>query len=76
MPQPFTATRYHSLVARAQTLPEELEITAVSLDDNMVMGVRHRDYPIYGVQFHPESILSPSGDVLISNFLVGAEALC
>ena len=71
LPRPFTATRYHSLVAREESLPEDLEVTARSLDDNEVMGVRHRKFPIEGVQFHPESILSPDGDKLIRNFLRG-----
>ncbi|MDD4138050.1 MAG: aminodeoxychorismate/anthranilate synthase component II [Methanoregula sp.] len=71
VPTPFTATRYHSLVARRETLPEELEVTATSTDDGYIMGVRHRSYPIEGVQFHPESILSAEGDRIISNFLNG-----
>jgi anthranilate synthase component 2 len=69
IPMPFTATRYHSLVAREDSLPGELEVSATSLDDNYVMGVRHTSYPIDGVQFHPESILSPEGDNIIRNFL-------
>ena len=68
---PFTATRYHSLIADRDSLPAELEVTATSLDDGCVMGVRHTRYPITGVQFHPESILSPDGDRLIRNFLYG-----
>lgn len=71
MPAPFTATRYHSLVARKNSLPEELQVTATSLDDQYVMGVRHSRYPIEGVQFHPESILSQEGDRIIRNFLAG-----
>jgi anthranilate synthase component 2 len=71
LPQPFTATRYHSLVARKDSLPDELQVSAMSLDDNYIMGVRHTCYPIEGVQFHPESILSPEGDQLIRNFLDG-----
>ena len=73
LPTPFTATRYHSLVAREESLPEELEVTARSHDDNEVMGVRHRKFPIEGVQFHPESILSPEGDKIIRNFLRGCK---
>jgi anthranilate synthase/aminodeoxychorismate synthase-like glutamine amidotransferase len=69
IPTPFTATRYHSLVAREASLPDELEVTATSMDDGYVMGVRHRVYPIEGVQFHPESILSAEGDRIIGNFL-------
>ena len=69
LPTPFTATRYHSLVAQRDTLPQELVVTAESLDDGFVMGVRHTQYPIEGVQFHPESILSHDGDALMKNFL-------
>ena len=72
LPTSFTATRYHSLVAQQGTLPSELEVVAESLDDGFVMGVRHRKYPIEGVQFHPESILSPDGDALMKNFLFGS----
>lgn len=71
---PFTATRYHSLIADRDSLPPELEVVATSLDDGCVMGVRHTRYPITGVQFHPESILSPDGDQLIRNFLDGRGA--
>lgn len=66
---PFTATRYHSLIVDEKTLPEELAVTAVSCDDGYVMGVRHRDYPIEGIQFHPESILTEQGLHLMENFL-------
>ncbi|MDA1369824.1 MAG: aminodeoxychorismate/anthranilate synthase component II [Proteobacteria bacterium] len=70
---PFTATRYHSLVIDAQTVPEALEVTAWTedVDGNReeIMGVRHREYPIEGVQFHPESILSEHGHQLLQNFL-------
>jgi anthranilate synthase/aminodeoxychorismate synthase-like glutamine amidotransferase len=68
MPLPFTATRYHSLIIERSTCPECLEITAET-DDLLIMGVRHREYPIYGLQFHPESILTENGKVLLSNFL-------
>jgi len=71
LPSPFTATRYHSLVAQRDTLPPELVVTAESIDDGFVMGVRHTKYPIEGVQFHPESILSHDGDALMKNFLFG-----
>jgi anthranilate synthase/aminodeoxychorismate synthase-like glutamine amidotransferase len=67
---PFPATRYHSLIADRSSLPEVLEITATSLDDNYIMGLRHRDYPMEGIQFHPESILCTEGPKLIRNFLV------
>lgn len=66
---PFSATRYHSLVAKEDTLPEELQVSARCPDDGYVMGVRHVRYPIEGVQFHPESILTRDGDGLIRNFL-------
>jgi len=69
IPSPFTATRYHSLVARTDSIPENLRITATSGDDGYVMGVQHARYPIAGVQFHPESILSGEGDHIIRNFL-------
>ena len=74
LPSPFTATRYHSLVADRSTLPPELVVTAESLDDGFVMGVRHTKYPVEGVQFHPESILSHDGDALMRNFLFGPRA--
>jgi len=68
---PFPATRYHSLIADPETLPPDLEVTAVSEDDGYIMGVQHRTYPICGVQFHPESIFTPSGTSLMKNFLHG-----
>lgn len=74
LPATFTATRYHSLVAREDSLPEDLQVSAISLDDRYVMGVRHTRYPIEGVQFHPESILSHEGNRIIRNFLNPAEA--
>jgi anthranilate synthase component 2 len=71
VPDPLVATRYHSLVADTATLPEALAITATSGDDGYVMGVRHMEYPIEGIQFHPESILTREGDALMRNFLSG-----
>jgi len=68
---PFTATRYHSLIVAEETIPAALAVTARSMDDGYVMGVRHRTYPIEGVQFHPESILSPEGGQIMENFLFG-----
>lgn len=68
---PFAATRYHSLVGDRNSIPSCLEITAESLDDGEIMGVRHVTYPIEGVQFHPESILSEDGKLVIKNFLEG-----
>jgi len=73
LPNPLTATRYHSLVVARETVPEVLEITAES-EDGLVMGLRHSEHPIEGVQFHPESILTDSGHALLSNFLEGARA--
>lgn len=65
---PFTVTRYHSLVVERDSLPECLDVTAWT-DDGEIMGFRHRDYPIEGVQFHPESILTEHGHALLKNFL-------
>jgi anthranilate synthase/aminodeoxychorismate synthase-like glutamine amidotransferase len=72
LPNPITATRYHSLVVERDSVPEVLEITAES-EEGLVMGLRHREFPIEGVQFHPESILTDSGHALLSNFLANAE---
>ena len=70
LPDPFIATRYHSLLVKRATLPECLEITAVATDDESeIMGLRHRVHPIHGVQFHPESILTLEGKRLLKNFL-------
>jgi anthranilate synthase component 2 len=66
---PLTATRYHSLVIEKKSLPDSLKVTALSLEDAEIMGVRHRDYPIEGVQFHPESIMTPEGPKILRNFL-------
>ncbi len=68
LPEPFVATRYHSLVVEPATLPDVLEVTA-STDDGVIMGFRHRELPVEGVQFHPESVLTPSGPTLLANFL-------
>ena len=68
MPNPFAATRYHSLVIRRETLPDCLEITAET-EEGEVMGVRHKTHPIWGVQFHPESILTDGGRKILENFL-------
>src|ERR1039458_4798847 len=68
MPNPFSATRYHSLVIKRDTMPDVLEITAES-DEGEIMGVRHKTLPIWGVQFHPESILTENGRQIMRNFL-------
>src|SRR5262249_34705882 len=69
LPHPFDATRYHSLVIDPKNLPECLEVTAWTADDKEIMGVAHKHLPIWGVQFHPESILTKAGKRLLSNFL-------
>jgi len=66
---PFQATRYHSLIIRRETCPADLEITAETVDQGEIMGVAHKRYPIWGVQFHPESILTTCGKQMIRNFL-------
>jgi len=68
LPTPFTATRYHSLIVRRDDLPAELEVTAWT-DDGLIMGLRHRTHPIEGVQFHPESIMTEQGKLLLRTFL-------
>jgi anthranilate synthase component 2 len=68
LPNPFVATRYHSLVVRPDSVPDELEVTATSTD-GVVMGLRHRTLRVEGVQFHPESVLTVSGPALLANFL-------
>ena len=68
LPSPFEATRYHSLVIDPASVPPELEVTATT-DDGVIMGVRHRQLPVEGVQFHPESILTTAGHDLLANFL-------
>lgn len=68
LPERIDVARYHSLIADVDTIPEELKVIAVD-DGGEVMAVRHRDAPVYGLQFHPESILTPDGGVMIDNFL-------
>ena len=68
---PFTGTRYHSLVGEKASIPQCIEVSAESTDDGEVMGVRHKTYPITGLQFHPESILCEDGKKIIKNFLEG-----
>ena len=71
LPTPFEATRYHSLIVERETLPDSLEVTAW-LADGTIMGLKHRDLPIEGVQFHPESIASQHGHRMLATFLEGA----
>jgi anthranilate synthase component 2 len=66
---PFKATRYHSLVAEKDSIPECLEVTARALDDGEIMGIKHKQYPIEGVQFHPESVLTGEGRKMLQNFM-------
>ncbi|MFD3479622.1 MULTISPECIES: aminodeoxychorismate/anthranilate synthase component II [unclassified Streptomyces] len=68
LPNPFTATRYHSLAAEPDTVPDELEVTART-DDGIIMGLRHRELPVEGVQFHPESVLTEHGHLMLANWL-------
>ena len=69
--RPVQVARYHSLSVQESTLPEELEVTARS-DDGEIMAMRHREYPVYGLQFHPESVMTPDGPAMIRNFLAAA----
>ena len=66
---PFTATRYHSLVGDKTTIPDSLEVTATASDDGEVMAIKHKDYLIQGVQFHPESIMTQEGKKILANFI-------
>ncbi|HYY11320.1 MAG TPA: aminodeoxychorismate/anthranilate synthase component II [Kineosporiaceae bacterium] len=68
LPSPFTATRYHSLAVVADTVPDELEVTGTT-DSGVVMALQHRELPLYGVQFHPESVLTEGGHRLLANWL-------
>lgn len=71
VPNPFRATRYHSLVVDEQTLPDDLIVSAKAEDDNEIMGLRHKKYNIQGIQCHPESILTDSGKQILQNFIKG-----
>ena len=72
VPKKAPVARYHSLAADAATIPPQLKVTAVA-DDGEIMAVAHTDYPIYGVQFHPESIMTPDGKKMLYNFIKGRE---
>jgi para-aminobenzoate synthetase component 2 len=69
LPDPFTATRYHSLAVVESTLPEEIEVTGRTVDTGLVMAMRHRSLPLEGVQFHPESVLTQGGHLMLANWL-------
>jgi para-aminobenzoate synthetase component 2 len=71
LPDPFTATRYHSLAVTESTLPSEIEVTGRTVDSNLVMAMRHRKLPLEGVQFHPESVLTQGGHIMLANWLAG-----
>src|SRR5947209_8636761 len=68
LPNPFEAGRYHSLIVEGSSLPDQLEVTAESHDGEL-MALRHREWPLHGVQFHPESILTPDGKRILANFI-------
>ena len=72
LPNPLRAIRYHSMAVHKESLPKEFEITAWT-DNGLVMGVRHKEFPVEGIQFHPESIMTESGKDLLKNFLVGTQ---
>lgn len=69
VPSPFEAMRYHSLLLKRETLPESLEVIVETKKDKLIMGIKHKDFPIWGIQFHPESIGTPEGKQIIQNFL-------
>jgi len=71
LPDPFTATRYHSLAVVESTLPDEIEVTGRTADSGLVMAMRHRTLPLEGVQFHPESVLTQGGHLMLANWLAG-----
>jgi anthranilate synthase component 2 len=73
LPRVITAARYHSLATKKETVPEHLTVAARDLTDGEIMAVKHRDFEVYGVQFHPESILTPKGKTIIENFLKRTE---
>jgi len=76
LPDPFVASRYHSLIVADEALPSALQVTARAKEDGTIMGLQHRSWPVYGVQFHPESILTGEGLSLLRNFLEGPDQAC
>jgi anthranilate synthase component 2 len=76
IPQEFSAGRYHSWVVRPTDLPDELVVTAIAADEDRIMAIRHRDYPVRGVQFHPESIMTEHGRAILENFFRAAREVC
>ena len=76
LPELFVASRYHSLIVADEALPSVLQVTARAKEDGTIMGLRHRSWPVYGVQFHPESILTGEGLRLLRNFLEGLDQAC
>jgi len=76
LPEPFLASRYHYLIEADEAMPSALEVTARAKEDGTIMGLRHRSWPVYGVQFHPESILTGDGLRLLRNFLEGLDQVC
>ena len=75
LPSPLEVMRYHSLSVEKRSLPEQLQCTALSMDDREVMAIEHRQYPVYGLQFHPESIGTPTGKQMLKNFIQLAERM-
>jgi len=69
MPDSFPAARYHSLAANPKNLPKVLKVTATSYDDHTIMAIAHKKHPVYGLQFHPESVMTPQGRTIMKNFL-------
>jgi anthranilate synthase component 2 len=75
LPTPLEVMRYHSLIIEKCSIPEELECIAHSVDDQEIMAIKHRQYPVFGLQFHPESIGTPSGKQILNNFLNEVERM-
>ncbi|MGG3470082.1 aminodeoxychorismate/anthranilate synthase component II [Neobacillus pocheonensis] len=75
LPSSIDVMRYHSLIIEKDSIPEHLECMAISTDDKEIMAIKHRDYPVFGLQFHPESIGTPSGKQILKNFLLEIEGM-